>query len=450
MSWAQAGSPVGMQATALREPAPEARGDQPGSTVHEVRRPIDAPPAVAHRSAEEWVRGQRVTVLMATFNRAHFIEEALDSLLHQTRPPDEIIVVDDGSTDDTAARVRRYGDRLRYIAKPNGGKSSALNRGLREASGDWIWCFDDDDAALPDGLEKLLRAAAAERDADFVYGGQATGHTGNDGRIVIERAVLPADVPAESLFAHGLRTIPFLMPAALVRRARCQSLGGFDERYARSQDYEFLLRLVANARGVRVEAPIFVWRSHDGPRGPHHLQHDVALRERVWMEVAGRLGRELRRRLPLAAYLHHRPKAQSLDMRSLRRALLERMSVMASKGLVRETLADLHSAATLLPDAKGPPLDREEAQACWDVANFPFFQMRLLDAPDRVVARLLTAAESRMGRAMLARIARGVFYAARHADATARQRRLLVRCALRLFFACGPWTAVRAYLPAAA
>ncbi|MGZ8255295.1 MAG: glycosyltransferase family 2 protein, partial [Burkholderiaceae bacterium] len=258
---------------------------------------------LASLSNDAWVQSQRVTVLMATYNRGHYIEEALDSLLQQSRAPDEVIVVDDGSTDDTRARVRGYGERVRYLAQANGGKSAAINRGLKEATGDWIWVFDDDDTALPDGLEKLLYGLAMQRDADFVYGGQFTDSSSDDTQIVQGQVVLPPDVPQGTLFIRGLRNIPFLLPAALVRRDRIKVLGGFDERYARSQDYEFLLRLVASARGVRVPQPVFVWRSHNGARGPARERHAAALRERVWMEAGGRLGRDLRRRLPLSSYL---------------------------------------------------------------------------------------------------------------------------------------------------
>ena len=406
------------------------------------------PSGMASLSGDAWVRSQRVTVLMATYNRAHYIEEALDSLLRQSRAPDELIVVDDGSTDDTRARVRRYGERVRYVAQANGGKSTAINRGLKEATGDWIWVFDDDDAALPDGLEKLLYGLEKQRDADFAFGGQVTGSSADDGHIVPGQVVLPPDVPSQSLFGRGLRNIPFLLPAALVRRERVAALGGFDERYTRSQDYEFLLRLLVDAHGVRVPQPIFIWRSHDGPRGPAHLRHEAALRERVWMEVGGGLGRDLRRRLPLASYLPRGDGNNVLGMRNLRRAVLERMAVMASKGLVREMLVDLHSAAHLRAEANGVALDRDEARACWEVGNLPFFQMRLLDAPDRIVTRLLAAAGSPAGKAILARIARGILHAARHSERPVAERRVLFRCALRLFRACGPVRSATAYPPA--
>jgi hypothetical protein len=76
-----------------------------------------------------------ISVIVPTFNRASYIEQCLDSLLAQTVPALEILVVDDGSQDDTAQRVARYGSRVTYIHKPNGGKPSAVNLGLQRARG---------------------------------------------------------------------------------------------------------------------------------------------------------------------------------------------------------------------------------------------------------------------------------------------------------------------------
>ena len=94
-------------------------------------------------------RSGRVSVLMPTFNRGGMLSEALDSVLGQSIPPHQVVVIDDGSTDDTSERVARYGARIDYIRKDNGGKSSALNLGLTHVTGDYVWVFDDDDVALP-------------------------------------------------------------------------------------------------------------------------------------------------------------------------------------------------------------------------------------------------------------------------------------------------------------
>ena len=121
---------------------------------------------------------------------------------------------------------------------------------------------------------------------------------------------------------------------------------------------------------------------------------------------------------------------------------------MASKGLVREMVVDLRSAANLPINGPSEALDQEEVLACREVGSFPFFQRRLLDAPNRVVTLLAGAAECHTGKAIVACIGRGILHAARCSERATRERRVLVRCALRLFLATGPVRGLGAYLPA--
>ena len=90
-----------------------------------------------------------VSIIVPTFNRARYLPECLDSLLAQTFPATEIIDVNDSSTDDTARVIRPYLDRITYVEKENGGKSTALNLVLPGIQSDYLWIFDDDDVALP-------------------------------------------------------------------------------------------------------------------------------------------------------------------------------------------------------------------------------------------------------------------------------------------------------------
>src|SRR5688572_6812621 len=103
-----------------------------------------------------WMGAADCTVIVPTFNRAAFVGETLDSLLAQSWPPGQIVVVDDGSTDGTPSALDRFGDRIEVIRKPNGGKATALNAALPLVRHGAVWIFDDDDIALPDGLERHL------------------------------------------------------------------------------------------------------------------------------------------------------------------------------------------------------------------------------------------------------------------------------------------------------
>ena len=80
-----------------------------------------------------------VTVLIPTFNRSAFLRESLESILAQTRPAHEIIIINDGSTDDTLEQLKAYEGRVRVLSKSNAGKSAALNFGLKHVTGDLVW-----------------------------------------------------------------------------------------------------------------------------------------------------------------------------------------------------------------------------------------------------------------------------------------------------------------------
>ncbi|MBP8604313.1 MAG: glycosyltransferase family 2 protein [Phycisphaerae bacterium] len=96
----------------------------------------------------------QISAVIPAYNAQKYIARAIESILRQSRPADEIIVVDDGSTDDTAAVVRSYGDKVRLISQSNGGASAARNAGIRAAKGNWIAFLDADDEWLPEFLEK--------------------------------------------------------------------------------------------------------------------------------------------------------------------------------------------------------------------------------------------------------------------------------------------------------
>lgn len=112
-----------------------------------------------------------VTVLITTYNYGQFIEQAIDSALSQALPEGklEIVVVDDGSTDDTPARVAKYGSGIRYFQKPNGGQASALNFGFAEARGEIVALLDADDLFLPGKLAAISDAFRCQPELAMVY-----------------------------------------------------------------------------------------------------------------------------------------------------------------------------------------------------------------------------------------------------------------------------------------
>jgi glycosyltransferase involved in cell wall biosynthesis len=116
-------------------------------------------------------RRPSVTILIDTYNYARFVGRAIESALQQeyAGPRLQILVIDDGSTDDTAEVVRRYAHRIRYIAKDNGGQASALNLGLREAEGDIVCLLDGDDYFYPGKVQLVADAFWHRPDVGLVY-----------------------------------------------------------------------------------------------------------------------------------------------------------------------------------------------------------------------------------------------------------------------------------------
>ncbi len=111
------------------------------------------------------------SVLIDTFNHGAFIENAIESVLEQSFPSEkfEIIVIDDGSTDDTSARVLKYGARITYVRKANGGQGSALNAGFTLAKGEYILLLDGDDMCRPDRVAKVVAEFEAYPDVALVF-----------------------------------------------------------------------------------------------------------------------------------------------------------------------------------------------------------------------------------------------------------------------------------------
>ena len=287
-----------------------------------------------------------VSVLVPTFNRVNYIAECLDSLLAQTVPPLEVIVIDDGSEDGTADLLASYGHRIRHIRKENGGKPTAVNLGIQEARGDLIWIFDDDDVALPDAIETRLAALTGCPDAGFVYSPHYYGSDGPDGRIVQGRLHAVPEHDPDSFFAELMLGCFFHLATALVRREVYLQLGGFDTQLLSSEDYDMQLRLACTQKAVRSSAPCFIFRQHSGLRGAKAIRYVGADRSKVFRRFDQRVGRKLRADVDLRDYLPRH--AGTGDEGSVREAaLLARMQVMASKGCLPEMLEDLRAVLAL-------------------------------------------------------------------------------------------------------
>jgi glycosyltransferase involved in cell wall biosynthesis len=187
------------------------------------------------RPAEE----SSVSVVITTYDEEpRYLREAVESVLAQTKPPNEILVVDDGSRLDTSEPLRSFPS-VRAIRQPNQGLAAARNTGWRAASGTYIVFLDSDDRLTPNALASNLRRFAAHPDSALVYG--AYRFISRDGRQLQDAAFTPI---GPDPYGTMLRGNSIGMHATVMyRRDRLEAVGGFDPTYRACEDYELYLRL---------------------------------------------------------------------------------------------------------------------------------------------------------------------------------------------------------------
>lgn len=202
-----------------------------------------------------------VSVIMPCYNSAETIRDSIASVQAQTIEDWELIVVDDGSSDATTEIVGGEGDsRIRLIKQANGGSSSARNRGLREAQGQYIAFLDSDDTWERVFLERMLAALIKNKEAVLAYcGWQNVGLEGGRGKPFIPPDYEPLD-RAET-FLGGCR---WPIHGVLLRKTAIDLAGGFDETLQASVDYDLWLRVVPQGKLVLVPEVLAYYVHHEG------------------------------------------------------------------------------------------------------------------------------------------------------------------------------------------
>ena len=208
-------------------------------------------------------RADLVSVVIPTYNYAHFVADAVDSALAQTHEPVEVIVVDDGSTDDTAAVLGRFGERITTIRKPNGGLSSARNAGIRAARGDFIAILDADDVWMPDKVQRQLALLRDHAGAGAI--GCGAELVDGQGRLKSIRLFpAPSGGRPERLRAVLLREqwVGGSGSGALIPAQVLERVGLFDEELTAAEDWDMWLRIVAEYPVFNVPEPLVRIRQH--------------------------------------------------------------------------------------------------------------------------------------------------------------------------------------------
>lgn len=262
--------------TLQREEARDGRGARLSATQAAAMASIEAPGAALQpdtggaqgltgleRAASIAHSGEiGVSVIIAAYNAADTVPEALDSLLGQTFSGWQAIVVDDGSTDETATVAARYAardERIEVIRQKNLGEGCARNAGLRRARHEWVLFFDADDQLLPGALEQLTSVLSADASLDAVHGGWA--------RVTPGGAVMDPErcVHTGNLFHLFAEYCAFPIHACVVRRSVVDNAGGFDSSLRTCEDWDLWQRIArAGARFGNVNDVVAHYRMREG------------------------------------------------------------------------------------------------------------------------------------------------------------------------------------------
>ncbi len=182
-----------------------------------------------------------ISIAIPVYNGANYLTEAIDSALAQTYSPIEILVINDGSTDQGATRevALSYGDRIRYIEKKNGGVASALNMAIREMKGEWFSWLSHDDLFLPDKTQKQVEYLS-KLPAEIIYGDYSLIDENGDA-IVGETGVVQS-AEKRNMFFQLLSGFPVNGCTTLINRKVFERIGLFNEDLPTTQDYDFWFR----------------------------------------------------------------------------------------------------------------------------------------------------------------------------------------------------------------
>lgn len=200
----------------------------------------------------------KVSICIPTFNRKDYLLETLESVLAQTYPDYEIVIVDDGSTDGTGDMIRNNNYAVRYYWQQNSGDAAARNKLIELAKGRYITFIDSDDLLLPDAVERMAKVTEAEKEPVVVYGPYIRiDELGND-KGTSKRILRSGNITRylfEDILVHSCGS---MFPKKILQEA-----GGFDTSLPVCSDYDLWLRFSMKYRFIALKEPTFKRRRHD-------------------------------------------------------------------------------------------------------------------------------------------------------------------------------------------
>ena len=210
----------------------------------------------------------KVTVIIPAYNGDRYLTAAIDSILAQTYQDWEIIVVDDGSTDNTPQLAQQYGDIVQYLSQINQGVAASRNLGLTVAKGEYIAFLDQDDVFLPHKLSSQVALLEQDPNLGIVNSGwQITDQSGN-----FQAEVQPWQQIPDLTAANLIIWKPIFLGAMLFRRSWLEGTSGFDISLAQTPDVDLVLRLAGlNCPAAWVEQTTVQYRQHEANASKNSL-----------------------------------------------------------------------------------------------------------------------------------------------------------------------------------
>lgn len=199
----------------------------------------------------------KVSVIIPTYNNAKYIDKSINSVLSQTYKDFEIIIVDDGSSDNTKEVLKQYNGKIKYYYQENKGVSFARNKGIRESSGEYIAFLDSDDVWFPNKIEIQILILEKDEKVGLVCSLVTTIDNGGKPLGIIKPSKLPGESFGEFFFLGSS------YPSTYLIRKRCfDEVGLFDEKIAILEDLDICLRIALKFK-IKIESePLVYYRIH--------------------------------------------------------------------------------------------------------------------------------------------------------------------------------------------
>ncbi len=246
----------------------------------------------------------KVSVVIPTYNREEFISETISSVLEQTYKDFEIIVVDDGSTDNTKQKLEKFGSKIKLIEQKNSERAIARNNGVKNSSGKYIAFLDSDDTWIEDKLENQVEILDSSSEVILTYG-QCLRINEHGEKIKTAKRQLQGF--SGDVFEKLLMRNFIVSPTPVIRREYFEKTTGFQTKYIPYEDWEFWLRFSLLGKFYFINKPLAYYRIHNAQSVKLVQAEKIELVTKLLLEDSFKLKKDI-----------NGLKAQSLGLAHLR------------------------------------------------------------------------------------------------------------------------------------